>query len=190
MMDFNFRFGAPTSQGKVPFTIPETDRQCETAYWVWGDPTSTSPPPLIVLHGGPGAPGRDLMALARLYERYGIPSVHYDQIGCGLSTHFPHHKHNTSFWTISLFISELQNLLSHLKVEQYDLLGQSWGGMLAAELDISARQGHVRSPAVTEESPAHGWGSCESHVSSPHDYSLAVQAAISAFRSSTLPGPM
>lgn len=58
--------------------------------------------------------------------------VHYDQLGCGLSTHLPDAP--SDFWTIALFLDELDNLLAHLNIAaRYDLLGHSWGGMLACE---------------------------------------------------------
>jgi len=40
---------------------------------------------------------------------------------------------DASFWTIQLFLDQLDNLLAHFKIQDdYDLLGHSWGGMLAA----------------------------------------------------------
>jgi pimeloyl-ACP methyl ester carboxylesterase len=61
----------------------------------------------------------------------------YDQVGCGRSTHLPEKFGDGSFWTIDLFLSELENLLSHLGIQDdYDLLGQSWGGILASELAV------------------------------------------------------
>jgi L-proline amide hydrolase len=60
----------------------------------------------------------------------------YDQVGCGLSTHLPHHKNDTTFWTPALFIAELNNLKSALAITSFHLLGQSWGGMLAAQYVI------------------------------------------------------
>lgn len=87
--------------------------------------------PLVVLHGGPGCTHDYLQNLIRLSET-GRAVVLYDQIGNGHSTHLPEKK--TDFWTVELFLRELDNLLAHLKIkESYDLLGQSWGGMLAAE---------------------------------------------------------
>ncbi len=39
-----------------------------------------------------------------------------------------------STWTVQLFLDELSKLLNHLGIaNRYHLLGQSWGGMLAAE---------------------------------------------------------
>lgn len=58
----------------------------------------------------------------------------YDQLGEGRSTHLPAKKNDKSFWTGDLFCAELDNLLDHLGLRStgFDLLGQSWGGMLAS----------------------------------------------------------
>jgi L-proline amide hydrolase len=87
--------------------------------------------PLVVLHGGPGAAHHYTLRIARLVEQ-GRPVVHYDQLGNGSSTHLP--DAGADFWTVQLFLDELDNLLSTLGIAGgYHLLGQSWGGMLAAE---------------------------------------------------------
>ena len=64
--------------------------------------------------------------------------VHYDQLGNGRSTHL--RDKGADFWTPRLFLDELGNLLRHLGIaEAYQVIGQSWGGMLAADIamDIS-----------------------------------------------------
>ncbi len=92
---------------------------------------ASSKPPLIVLHGGPGVPHDYLLRLTALAET-GRAVIHYDQLGCGRSTHLP--DRGPDFWQVPLFVEELARLLRHLGVEQrYHLLGQSWGGMLGAE---------------------------------------------------------
>lgn len=87
--------------------------------------------PLVVLHGGPGFPHDYLLRIARLAET-GRAVVHYDQLGCGRSTHLP--DADPGLWTVGLFLDELDALLAHLGIAgEHVLLGQSWGGMLAAE---------------------------------------------------------
>jgi L-proline amide hydrolase len=55
------------------------------------------------------------------------------QLGCGHSTRLPEKKGDKKFWTPELFLAELDNLIQHLGIgEDYDVLGQSWGGILAA----------------------------------------------------------
>jgi pimeloyl-ACP methyl ester carboxylesterase len=55
--------------------------------------------------------------------------VFYGQLGNAKSTHLPHKP--KEFWQIDLFIDELENLAAHLGFEEYDVLGHSWGGILA-----------------------------------------------------------
>jgi len=61
-----------------------------------------------------------------------IPVIFYDQLGCGASTHLPEKAGDESFWTDALFVAELYNLIAHLQLTTYDVIGTSWGGMLAS----------------------------------------------------------
>lgn len=107
-------------------------------------------PPLVTLHGGPGATHDYLLSIAALSER-GRPVVHYDQLGNGRSTHLP--QRGPELWTVGLFLRELDNLLDALGIRDgYHLLGQSWGGMLAAEHAV-LRPAGLRS-LVLADSPA------------------------------------
>ncbi|MDQ7915720.1 proline iminopeptidase-family hydrolase [Pseudomonas sp. 102515] len=101
----------------------------QTWYRVTGDLTSGRLP-LVVAHGGPGCTHDYVDSFKDLAE-HGWPVVHYDQLGNGRSTHL--RGIDPGFWTVALFLDELNNLLRHLGIRQYALLGQSWGGMLAAE---------------------------------------------------------
>ncbi|MBU6496015.1 MAG: proline iminopeptidase-family hydrolase [Acidobacteria bacterium] len=109
----------------------------ETWYRVTGD-LSTGVP-LVLLHGGPGAAHDYLDSLTRLASE-DRAVIHYDQVGCGLSTHLP--EAPKEFWTVQLFLDELSALLAHLGIaDNYDVLGQSWGGMLGAEHAITRPKG-------------------------------------------------
>ncbi len=133
----------PSAEGRVAF------RDGETWYRVTGE-LSQGPPPLVVLHGGPGATHDYVSSLARLSST-GRAVVHYDQLGNGRSSHFP--DRGTEFYEVALFLDELDNLLWHLGIaDRYHLLGQSWGGMLGAEHAIT-RPGGLRS-LVISDSPA------------------------------------
>jgi L-proline amide hydrolase len=103
-----------------------------TWYQVVGQLTRRDLAPLVILHGGPGAPHDYLQPLGELAETTGRACVFYDQIGCGRSQHMPDAP--TEFWTVDLFCRELAALIDHLGIGQrYHVLGQSWGGMLAME---------------------------------------------------------
>ncbi|MHC1726342.1 MAG: proline iminopeptidase-family hydrolase [Syntrophobacteraceae bacterium] len=83
--------------------------------------------PLLVLHGGPGAPHDYLELLEALqHER---PVVFYDQLGCGNSDM----PDNLSLWTVSRYVEELQRVRQVLGLDKVHILGQSWGSMLAVD---------------------------------------------------------
>lgn len=127
-------------------------RDWSTWYRVTGD-LESGKPPLLVLHGGPGCSHDYVLAIADIADT-GRAVVHYDQLGGGRSTHLP--ERGEDFWTVALFLDELDNLLDHLGIaDRYHLLGQSWGGMLGAEHAIRRPPGLVsltisNSPASME----------------------------------------
>jgi proline-specific peptidase len=94
---------------------------------------------LVLLHGGPGAGSLYLKPL----ERLAAPDrrvVLYDQLGCGASDR----PEDVSLWRADRFVDELEALRAHLALEQFDLYGHSWGGMLATDYAL-ANQRHLRS---------------------------------------------
>lgn len=122
----------PVSEGEVAFDEPSAGKPCKTWYKVIGD-LKCGTPPLVALHGGPGAGHEYLAPLTDVYAQRGVPIVFYDQIGCGRSTHLREKKGDTSFWTFELYMRELDNLIDHLQLRDgpgFFLFGQSWGGML------------------------------------------------------------
>ena len=123
---------AATMEGRVPF------RDGETWYRVTGE-LGQGRTPLVVLHGGPGGTHDYVASLAALAET-GRAVVHYDQLGCGRSTHFP--ERGAEFYDVQLYLDELDTLLTSLGIaERYHVLGQSWGGMLGAEHAIRRPRG-------------------------------------------------
>jgi L-proline amide hydrolase len=82
--------------------------------------------PLLVLHGGPGAPHDYLESLEALADERQV--VLYDQLGCGESDH-----PDDVEWTVQHFVDELASVRRILSLDIVHLYGQSWGGMLALE---------------------------------------------------------
>lgn len=112
------------TEGRLPFG------EFETWYRVTGE-LGVGPTPLVIAHGGPGCSHDYLLTLSALAQS-GRAVIHYDQVGGGRSSHRP--GAGAELWTVELFLDELDNLLNGLGIaERYHLLGQSWGGMLAAE---------------------------------------------------------
>lgn len=134
----------PRLTGLVPF------RGHQTWFRVSGGERAALPP-LVVLHGGPGACHDYTLRLAGL-ARPERAVVHYDQLGCGRSTHL--RDADPGFWTVQLFLDELDAVLAHLGISgRYHLLGQSWGGMLAAEHAIRRPLG-LRGLVIADSPPS------------------------------------
>lgn len=117
-----------------------------TWYRVVGDLGAAGPPyPLVVCHGGPGMTHDYLRSVAGDPHR---ATVFYDQFGNGRSGRLPDAA--PGFWTVELFVAELEALLHHLGIASgFHLLGHSWGGMLALELAVRGPVG-LRSVVVAD----------------------------------------
>jgi proline iminopeptidase len=93
-------------------------------------------PPLLTLHGGPGAPHyyfmRSIGALAD--DR---PVIFYDQLGCGRSDR----PTNRSLWTAERFAEELAIVVQALDLMVFHVWGHSWGTALAVLYALTQPQG-------------------------------------------------
>jgi L-proline amide hydrolase len=133
-----------TREGRIPF------RGHETWFRVTGGERATLPP-LVILHGGPGALHNYTLRFA-LLATPDRAVIHYDQLGCGNSTHLP--DADPAFWNVQLFLEELDNVLNYFDIGgSYHLLGQSWGGMLGAEHAIRQPAG-LRSLVIANSPPS------------------------------------
>lgn len=146
-------------EGAMPFPAHGSGHSTELTTWyrVTGDLEAArtavadgTPLPLVIVHGGPGASHDYTLAMADLAGD-GRAVIHYDQLGCGRSSHLPDAP--TDFWTVELFVEELRALVQHLGIAGgYHLLGQSWGGMLGPEY-VLAHPAGVRTLSICD-SPA------------------------------------
>jgi len=120
------------AEGTIPFRV--NGDVAETWYRIEGDLHPDGPPPLVILHGGPGASHDYLLALGDLADHRAV--VFYDQVGNGRSTHYP--ERGEDFYTVDLFVRELQNLVDELGIaDRHHVLGQSWGGFLGQEYALT-----------------------------------------------------
>jgi L-proline amide hydrolase len=135
------------TEGTVDFTTTYQGRPETHQTWYKIVPGADSgKKPLLALHGGPGCTHDYLLSLTDLAEPDGPAGsgrtvIFYDQIGNGRSTHRP--ERGEDFWTVDLFVKELENLVSHLNLAQagFHVLGQSWGGFLAQEFALTQPAG-------------------------------------------------
>ncbi len=124
--------GTPTAEGYIPF------RGHRTWYRIVGDRAHPEPGklPVLMLHGGPGAP-HDYLESLEAVAASGRPAVFYDQLGCGNSDR----PDDADLWTVDLFLEELATVRRALGLDRIHLLGQSWGGMLAMEYALTQPEG-------------------------------------------------
>ena len=86
-----------------------------------------SPPPLVVLHGGPGIPCNYLLPLVNVITDRAV--IFYDQLGCGRSSR----PQDEDAYSISLAVDDLIQLMNEWNLSTYHLYGHSFGGILAYE---------------------------------------------------------
>jgi proline iminopeptidase len=103
--------------------------------------------PILVLHGGPGAPSYYLKPLSALGTDRKV--IFYDQLGCGKSDR----STDTTKMTVDHFVEELKTVVQHFGLKEFYLFGQSWGTMLGTDYYLKYPKGIkamiLSSPAIS-----------------------------------------
>jgi len=86
--------------------------------------------PLLLIHGGPGSTSCSFGLLDDLITDR--PVIRYDQLDTGLSDR----PGDRSRWVISHFVEEIEAIRASLGLDQFHILGSSWGGAVAAEYGL------------------------------------------------------
>ena len=101
---------------------------------IWWKKVGSGPkPPLLTLHGGPGAGHNYLLPLAGLADDR--PVIFYDQLGCGKADS----PQDEKLYTIQRSVDEVDAVRKALGLEKIVLFGHSWGSMLAIEYMCQGR---------------------------------------------------
>jgi proline iminopeptidase len=108
-------------------------------YWVeYGDPAA---PPILLLHGGPGASHEYLLPqMLALAEEHRL--VTYDQRGGGRSRHDDDRA--VIGWRDQ--VEDVARVAAELRVSPLTIVGYSWGGLLAMLYAVEAASGGVVPP--------------------------------------------
>ena len=123
-----------------PIPPPRADGYTTTTpvplYWTeYGDPDA---PPLLVLHGGPGA-SHDYLLPQMLALTEGHRVVFYDQRGGGRSR--SDDDREPIGWRDQ--VADVERVVAELHIEPLTLVGYSWGGLLAMLYAIEANEGRI-----------------------------------------------
>ncbi|HJU76217.1 MAG TPA: alpha/beta hydrolase [Gemmatimonadaceae bacterium] len=130
----------------MPLTIPPprasgfTNTTGVPLYWCEYGPASA--PPLLVLHGGPGA-HHDYLLPQYLELAAGRRLVLYDQRGGGKSR-----SDSLEPITWRTHADDLAKVVDELRLEPLDVVGYSWGALLALLYSVEAQQSGFRAPRL------------------------------------------
>jgi len=114
----------------IPITTPKGE------FKVWTKRVGNNPRiKVLLLHGGPGAT-HELYECFDGYLPYeGIEYIYYDQLG----SYYSDQPSGEELWTIDRFVDEVDQVRKALDLNKnnFYLLGQSWGGLLALEYALA-----------------------------------------------------
>jgi proline iminopeptidase len=123
-------FGAPVTYRPLP-------ESADVRYWNLADGTRiayvrtagsvTHREPILIVHGGPGAPSAGNSPFARRLAAAGYDVYSYEQVGAGRSSRLPADQ-----YTVARHVSDLDAVRTKLGVRKVVLIGSSWGGHLVA----------------------------------------------------------
>lgn len=102
----------------------ESSDHVRIAYKTYG-----SGDPVLIINGGPGMNSEGFAGLATELSRMGFMAIIYDQRGTGHSTM---NKVDSTSITMDLMIDDIEAIRKHLSLENWHILGHSFGGMLAS----------------------------------------------------------
>ncbi|WP_433788650.1 alpha/beta fold hydrolase [Actinoplanes sp. CA-252034] len=104
--------------------------------------------PVVFLHGGPGTPGNGLPAVAAAVAAAGFDVYAYDQLGAGRSSRLD----DVTGYTVARQVADLDAIRMTIRADRLILVGQSWGGSLAAQY-LAAHPDRVERVAFTSPGP-------------------------------------
>jgi proline iminopeptidase len=99
-------------------------------------------PPVVFLHGGPGQGSQSFASLIGSQLEPSLQMIYYDQRGSGRSER-PYNRE----YSIPILVKDIENLRRELGVRQINIIGQSFGGVLALEYAATYPQ-HVNKMVV------------------------------------------
>jgi proline iminopeptidase len=108
-------------------------------YSVWTKKVGSGRIKMLTLHGGPGFTHEYFECFEDFLPQHGIEFYYYDQLGSAYSDQ----PDDVSLWKIDRFREEVEQVRAALGLENFYLLGHSWGGMLGIEY-LLKHQEHVK----------------------------------------------
>lgn len=98
-------------------------------YRVWTKKIGNGKIKMLLLHGGPGATHEYFECFEDFLPQAGIEFYYYDQ----LDSHYSDQPNEEGNWTLPRYVEEIEQVRNALGLENFYLLGHSWGGMIGIE---------------------------------------------------------
>ncbi len=110
--------------------------EIDGGYHVWTKKVGDAPIKVLLLHGGPGLDHTYFECFEDFLPPNGIEFYYYDQLDSTNSDK----PGDPGLWTVERFCQEVEAVRKGLGLQQFYLLGHSWGGMLAIEYALAYPQ--------------------------------------------------
>ena len=104
----------------------------KNGYKVWTQRVGDGEIKLLTLHGGPGCSHEYFESFENYLPQEGIQFIYYDQLGSYMSDQ----PDDPSLWVRERFVEELEEVRQALGLEDFYVVGNSWGGMLTIEYTL------------------------------------------------------
>jgi proline iminopeptidase len=101
---------------------------------------------ILLLHGGPAMTHEYMECFETFFQREGFEFYEYDQLG----SYYSDQPKDSSLWTIDRFVDEVEQVRKAINAdkENFYVLGNSWGGILAMEYALKYQQ-HMKALLVS-----------------------------------------
>ncbi len=105
-------------------------------YHVWTKRLGRGRIKLLTLHGGPGCTHEYFECFEDFLPEAGVEFYYYDQ----LSSVYSDQPDDKSLWSLPRFVEEVEQVRKGLGLDDFYLLGHSWGSMLAIDYALKYQQ--------------------------------------------------
>lgn len=131
---FNYKDSVEAGGVKmIPITTPVGN------FKVWTKRFGTNPKiKVLLLHGGPAMTHEYMECFETFFQREGFEFYEYDQLG----SYYSDQPTDDKLWNIDRFVDEVEQVRKaiHADKENFYVLGNSWGGILAMEYALKYQQ--------------------------------------------------
>ncbi|HFK5571567.1 TPA: proline-specific peptidase family protein [Elizabethkingia meningoseptica] len=131
---FNYKDSVEAGGVKmIPITTPVGN------FKVWTKRFGTNPKiKVLLLHGGPAMTHEYMECFETFFQREGFELYEYDQLG----SYYSDQPTDDKLWNIDRFVDEVEQVRKaiHADKENFYVLGNSWGGILAMEYALKYQQ--------------------------------------------------